>query len=83
MTVLYQQPRAGGHYVLLAFQESLPPLPELMRVLDRLWHGKFIFQLRQHEQGKIQRPQRVEQSRHCSSRSVPASSQHGLVSRPN
>ncbi len=46
MTVLYQQPRAGGQYVLLAFQESLPPPPELVRVLDRLWHGKFIFQLR-------------------------------------
>ena len=54
--VLHQQLDSGGHCVLLALRESLPPPPELVRVLDLPGYVCSIFQLRNHVQEAPRRP---------------------------
>ena len=49
--VFHQQLHSGGHGVLLALLECLPPLPELVRVLDLPRDGYIIFQVRNQVQG--------------------------------
>ena len=55
-TVLHQQSDSGGHCILLAVRELLPPSPELVGVLDIPRHGHTIFPLRNHVQEATRRP---------------------------
>ncbi len=48
--MLHQQLDPGSNSVLLALRELLPPLPELVRVLDLPRHTGIIFPLRNHLQ---------------------------------